>query len=178
MCFCIWRFQHKCGMPRYKDCCPQSGRQTGMTFQNLTDTITSRNATFHWNLQCAGSDKMFLSLANITAVSRPFTGPGAGPAVHAVACRLLQCSRDWKKGRVYPSICALSAQNGVRRTYSSEVVSVRPSVYSFIRFGVHRQTDRQTDRRSSAEWLKAVYFWHTTKQMYKQWQLLWSSVNR
>jgi len=81
----------------------QADRQPGMTYHNKIQ-LHCPMPYFTSHLQCAGSDKNFLSLANITAVSTPLTGSEGGPALHAVACteRLLlrlQCARDCKKGR-------------------------------------------------------------------------------
>lgn len=125
--FAHWDFNKSCaghdkGWPQSRSLC----MQTGMTFQNRIQ-LHREMPHFAWHSQCVESEKNFLSLADITAVSRPFTGP----ATHAVTHLLLQCSRDWKKGRESALICAFSAQNGVSRRHSSVVVSVRPFSYSF-----------------------------------------------
>lgn len=79
---------------------------------------------FTWHLQFAGSDKNFLSLANITAVSRPFIGPAGGPARQAVAYKETAVAATFERLEESLLLFVLSLHRTV-------VMSVRPFFYPF-----------------------------------------------
>jgi hypothetical protein len=113
-------------------------------------------------LSCARSDKNFLPLAAITALSRPFTGPEGGPVIHAVAYKERAAAtavfeRLEEKKRVYSFICVLSAQNGVRETHSWEFVSAHTFFCPF-----------QDKQMTAAKLLKGVCLISTQNKTYAQ----------